>query len=312
MSSANVFTTTAACAAVALGLLAYSSVGIASDGVAFDISPFLAEISGAVTRSIEPDVLYAIGDGGQGARPIVVRHELRTGSTRILQVPGAENYDWEAIVTDSQDRLWVLDVGDNFRRRPHLDFYLLDPDQMLPTLATTFPARMPVERRLRVLLPDGPRDFEAAIYRSSVGPDGALRERIYLFEKRYLLSGDVYEVNLSPRARVTIARILPVGALELPFPITDAAQDEFGRVYLNTYWGVTTCENCERLGKNAPEVLPARSASGLFGIEWLSLRGQVETVAVPRQGQLLRAAEDGRIWVRKSPTSEAPAVAVAP
>jgi hypothetical protein len=121
--------------------------------------PPLAEISGAVLSTRSPEAVWVHEDSGN--EPVLTELGL-DGTTRSRWVvPDARNVDWEDVAAAEDDEgvrhLFIGDVGDNRRVRPHVEILRLPEPLGKPTGPTAAPAT------LRLLLPDGPADIEALL-----------------------------------------------------------------------------------------------------------------------------------------------------
>lgn len=80
----------------------------------------IPEASGLVRSRRYPDVFWTHNDSG-GAAEIFAVHADGT-LVRRVRIRGADNVDWEDLALDSQNRLIVADIGDNYRA--HAEFVL--------------------------------------------------------------------------------------------------------------------------------------------------------------------------------------------
>jgi hypothetical protein len=226
----------------------------------FDVSPTIQEVSGAVF-DLRRSVVWTHGDSGTG--PVIGRTTMPDGTTIAIQVQGAKNVDWEAIVQDARGALWILDVGDNDRTRPEVLLYRVDPDAIRD-------GSVSVDRTIRVTYKDGARNVEAAAL------DG---ERLYLFEKVYVGVPRVASVDLS-EGDVQVAR--PEGKLFPIGPITDASVTSKGAVYFLTYFTIQSCEAC--FDPDRRRISTARAG----------IQGQAESLIALDGNQFLVGFENGQ------------------
>lgn len=117
----------------------------------------LGELSGLARSSYLRDRYWAINDGGNGNRLLLI--DGRGHVLRSYEVPGVENVDWEDIASfewRQRKRLLIADTGDNSGTRHDARLLLLDePDPSI--------AQSPLAPPLRITLryPDAPHDVEA-------------------------------------------------------------------------------------------------------------------------------------------------------
>ncbi len=74
-----------------------------------------------------PGTFYTHGDHGN--RPVLFRINWEGKLLGTIPVKGAENQDWEALAHDTQNRLYIADVGNNGNDRQDLVIYRFDPAQ---------------------------------------------------------------------------------------------------------------------------------------------------------------------------------------
>ncbi len=83
-------------------------------------SPSATELSGLVASRTRRGVLWTHNDSGNSAQLLAVGEDGRPRGE--LQVPGAENVDWEDIAARG-DTLFVGDIGDNDSQREQITVY---------------------------------------------------------------------------------------------------------------------------------------------------------------------------------------------
>ena len=83
-------------------------------------SPAATELSGLVASRTKPGLLWTHNDSGDSARLLALGVDGRPRGE--LQVPGAENVDWEDIAARG-DTLFVGDIGDNDSQREQIAVY---------------------------------------------------------------------------------------------------------------------------------------------------------------------------------------------
>jgi hypothetical protein len=190
----------------------------------FNVSPVIDEVSASVFDS-ENGLVWTLGDSGTGAR--IGRTHVETGETIPIDITGAVNQDWEAMVMDEAGLLWILDVGDNSAVREYVTFYQADP------LDLTDNNTLPVIRTITVTYQDGPMNVEAAVYDEGL---------IYIIEKTPLREIAPYKARVvtvdvsetaDPEQEAESAGTIPIYQ-----SITDASVSPEGYLYLLTYTGI--------------------------------------------------------------------------
>jgi hypothetical protein len=123
-------------------------------------TPPLVEISGAVLSRHSPEAIWVHEDSGN--EPVLTELGLDGLERSRWVVPGVQNVDWEdlAAAEDAEGRrhLFIGDVGDNRRVRPHLEVLRVPEPGAGSVAGTTSPPAT-----LRLVLPDGPADVEAVL-----------------------------------------------------------------------------------------------------------------------------------------------------
>ncbi|MCY3020655.1 MAG: sigma-70 family RNA polymerase sigma factor [Planctomycetota bacterium] len=94
----------------------------------------LPECSGLVKSPRHANVFWTHNDSDNPPQVFAVD---KTGKLlRTVNIPGAQNVDWEDIAVDAQGRLVIADIGDNARNRQELCLYRLpEPDPGNPNAA---------------------------------------------------------------------------------------------------------------------------------------------------------------------------------
>ncbi|GAB3409472.1 hypothetical protein [Flindersiella endophytica] len=119
-----------ALAAAALATSAMVAAGVGGAGVAYAEDPDPAftigdpdilESSGLAASSVHPGTYYTVNDSGSDARVYAVDSKGETSAT--LTMRNVEPYDWEAIASGPEGRIWVGDIGDNDRVRERVTLY---------------------------------------------------------------------------------------------------------------------------------------------------------------------------------------------
>ncbi|HEU4813616.1 MAG TPA: hypothetical protein VFS99_05250 [Xanthomonadaceae bacterium] len=149
------------------------------------MDPRLDEVSGLVASRRHDDVLWAINDGGNGARLHAIGTRGQHHAT--IEVDGAVNTDWEdlaAFEVDGTRYLLVADTGDNGGLRHTLQLHAIEE----PALEDGSRARPAWSVAFR--WPDGPRDCEAVAVDAAGG-------RVLLVSKRRI-PAELFAVPLRP------------------------------------------------------------------------------------------------------------------
>ncbi|MCP4715055.1 MAG: hypothetical protein GY868_08060 [Deltaproteobacteria bacterium] len=222
----------------------------------------------------EEHSIWTLGDSGCGT--LLGRTRLHDNETDIIKISGADNIDWEAMVTDEDGNIWILDVGDNNATRSNISAYritpqFLDDEHVLHT-----------DKNITITYADGPRDVEAA---------ACLNERIFLFEKIPLFSpphaARVASIDISPGA-ATRQITHSEGTLAIFQPITDASLSPEGHLYLLTYTGIHISKSW------SPTQRSARPLGAFF-------LGQQESLAALGDNRFIIGIESGPVYYKTFP-----------
>ena len=169
----------------------------------------LEEASGIASSVLNPDVLWVLNDGGNGAQ--VFAMDTRGKDLGGFVVDGAKNRDWEDMAAfDWDGRSWLLfaDTGDNSEGRKECQLYFVIEPDIDKDDHRYF---MPLYSEMHFTYEDGPRDCEA------VAVD-VQHQKILLLSKRNV-PPVLYELPLdvAPRtSRHTAKRITAVKTIPLP------------------------------------------------------------------------------------------------
>lgn len=173
--------------------------------------------------------MFTVNDSGSA--PLLFRLDAGTGRTTGTIRYAAQAVDVEALAPATGGDVWVGDIGDNTRSRPHIDVYRVDGTA----------GSVDTRRHYRLRYPDGAHDAESLI----AARDGSL----YVVTKS-LMRGVVYRAaHLSERKVNVMTRVAEVGGL-----LTDGALMPDGRhVLLRNYAQVSvhTFPGFERIGTMA-------------------------------------------------------------
>ncbi|MBN22430.1 MAG: hypothetical protein CL678_14195 [Bdellovibrionaceae bacterium] len=190
----------------------------------FTVNEITQELSGM--RRIGQS-FWTIGDSNTGS--YIGKTNLTSMVQEKITIKGIKNQDWEALISDSKNHIWILDTGDNKKKRKFLSLYEIDPTHIKETAIT------PV-RKIQLIYssPESRRkNIEAGIYK-----DGFL----YLFEKTKKGSKkkpDLFRINLKSNSSKT-QLLKKISELPPLSEITDAAYFN-NQIYLLTYQGIFKC-----------------------------------------------------------------------
>ena len=109
--------------------------------------PDIQESSGIVTSQQFEGVYWTLNDSGN---PATLYATKRNGELiQEIAVQGSKNFDWEALGIDSENRLWIGEIGNNSRLRQDLKVVVIaEPDPFNDTAAeviASYPYRYPNE-----------------------------------------------------------------------------------------------------------------------------------------------------------------------
>jgi hypothetical protein len=167
----------------------------------------LVEASGLARSQRDPNLLWAMNDGGSKARIYAFDGSgLHRGRIKLDDI---KNRDWEdlsSFTVDGTPYLLVADTGDNDAKRDEATLHVvLEPD-----LAEDDKVKLDPAWSIDFRYPDGPRDVEAVVADTA-------NERILLVSKRDW-PPVAYEVPLYPPSDDTIVakRLGPIESLPPP------------------------------------------------------------------------------------------------
>ncbi len=195
-------------------LAALLALGVHDDGPLERVGKLvhepIREASGLVKSRAHPDVFWTHNDSGNEPRIFAVR---RDGSLVAEFKIGAANIDWEAIALDSDDNLWIADIGNNSHKLPVRALYRIkEPNPNHPRETAIV-----VDKSIRYAAPtEGGFDSEACFIRG-----GALN---VISKDRDDRPARIYQIPLDAKTSL-IAPAIPklVGTLaECVEPVTDA------------------------------------------------------------------------------------------
>ena len=170
-------------------------------------APGLDEISGLAASRIRPDLLWAVADSGNP--PLLYAVGIDGAHRGAYRIEGVDNRDWEDLASFSDDGrpcLLIADTGDNDARHPVCFLHILREPELPPGTAA---ARgiLKVERTIRFVYEDGPRDCEAV----AVDPEEG---QVFLLSKREV-PVSLYRLSMGPAAG---------SAIQIARKVTDVAQ----------------------------------------------------------------------------------------
>ena len=184
----------------------------------------LTECSGLDASPINPDLFWAVNDGGNGPYLYALGGDGR--SRGRVRVAGARNRDWEGLATfvhEGRSMILIADFGDNRERH---DTHILYGIEEPPLIGEEYPESATVKPAWRTLFsyPDGNHDAEA------IAVDSA-GESVLILTKRDAppLLFEVDLKSIPPDAPVTARKIAEVDRIPPP-SLTDLAQ-KYGLVY---------------------------------------------------------------------------------
>ncbi|HKU61637.1 MAG TPA: hypothetical protein VJQ44_10505 [Gemmatimonadales bacterium] len=122
--------------------------------------PRLIESSGVIASRRYPGVFWTMNDSGNP--PEIFAFDSAGRDLGVYKVPGAANYDWEAITRGpcgAAECLYIADTGDNDEIRRSVRLYRV-PEPPVQAGGRGVTARAEV---LEVRYPDGAHDVEAAV-----------------------------------------------------------------------------------------------------------------------------------------------------
>lgn len=111
------------------------------------IHPDIQESSGIVTSQRFEGVYWTLNDSGNPATLYATK--LNGELIAEIAVRGSKNFDWEALGIDSENRLWIGEIGNNSRLRQDLKVMVIEePDPFTETEAeviASYPYQYPNE-----------------------------------------------------------------------------------------------------------------------------------------------------------------------
>ncbi len=243
-----------------LGLLTKVYPDFQTPPVKWDVKTYIEELSGFAYDK-KNNELWVEGDSGTG--PYIAKVDVNTAQGLRLKVQGVSNIDWESIELDGQGQLWVLDVGDNNKKRKNVRLYKINPKNIQGNLVTA--------EKFELTYAEGPMDCEGGLIKDDV---------LYLFEKVYFLEPRVYTVNLKERPlKAKLEGRLPKSNL-----ITDASLSPEGRLFFLSYTGITEVEHWPDIKK--AKIKTVTSAQ----------HGQTEAIVALSPTRFWVGREDGKIF----------------
>lgn len=195
----------------------------------FTVAGIVPEVSGSVLDN-DRNTIWTLTDSGNG--PIIGKTSTLTYQTERLYIKGAPNKDWEAILLDPKGFLWIMDVGDNNRKRKFVTLYKVDPE-LLTRDPITRRKQLFVEQKIILKYSHGPMDCEAAFMSSN---------KIYFIEKVPLKKpgkAKILAIDLDDFvSSEELMKAKKVSSLPFMSSITDASVSPNGELHVLTYLSV--------------------------------------------------------------------------
>jgi hypothetical protein len=183
----------------------------------------LVECSGMDSSITDPDLLWAVNDGGNGPFLFALGRDGRDRGR--MKVAGIANRDWEGLATfiwHGKPMLLVADFGDNRQRHPIYTLAALEE----PRLSASGPDRpilAPVAWRIDFRYPDGSHDAEGV----AVDPDAG---EVLVLTKRDT-PPLLFALPLKPDPSVHILTARRVTAIDcIPEPTAEDRRHPYGHV----------------------------------------------------------------------------------
>jgi hypothetical protein len=231
--------------------------------------PGILELSGAVVDH-NRNIIWSIGDNGKrGERKLLGMTSSITFETKVIQILGVKNKDWEAIVLDPRGNLWIMDVGNNQKQRNKLKAYKINPNKITPN------GKVSPEQKITFTLEKESFDIEAALY---------INDRILLFQKKKKSGAKVFELPISSKK---ITKSTKYGFVKKIKHITDASQTPSGSYYLLHEEGISKIFHKKDHKKSiSPKLIHKRR-------KW----GQVESLIYLKKYGLIIGNEKGEFFL---------------
>lgn len=171
----------------------------------------ITESSGLVASRSAPGAYWTHNDSGDG--PFVYAFNNSGVSLGVFRVTGAQARDWEDIDAGpgpqrGKSYLYIGDIGDNGRERPHVTVYrVLEP--VLPSNTTKRrPRATEPAVAIRLQYPDGSHDAETLLVHPTSGA-------IYIVTKVAVAKPVVYEA-VAPFDTTKVITLRRIGELAVP------------------------------------------------------------------------------------------------
>jgi len=160
-----------------------STVAFHAEIIAEIVDPRISEISGMALSRRAENILWVINDSGDAPRLYAINTEGEI--IAVVEIRGAENFDWEDLTSleiDGEPHLLIADIGNNVVHRDVFSLYLIKE----PPLQN---GAMALERRIDFQYSDGARDCESIAFDS-------VHQKILLLSKRDV-PAVLYELDFS-------------------------------------------------------------------------------------------------------------------
>ncbi|MFN3653531.1 MAG: hypothetical protein ACK47B_28465 [Armatimonadota bacterium] len=132
--------------------------------------PRINEASGLAASAKSDDLLFTHNDSGDGAN--LYAFDMQGRTLAMLRVKGAFALDWEDIARGPDESgnpsLFLADIGDNFRIRPHLTVYRIPEPAIHPSQPGRAGETAPAAA-FDLRYPDGARDAEGLFVHPRTG-----------------------------------------------------------------------------------------------------------------------------------------------
>lgn len=100
---------------------------VGSIGAGQDLGERLHENSGLAVAGLRKNAFWSVADSGSEARLYAIDKRGVIQAVHRIQTPRPQ--DWEALASDGEKRIFIADIGDNFRVRPTTQILELQLDE---------------------------------------------------------------------------------------------------------------------------------------------------------------------------------------